>query len=98
MRNKLKQLLDRLVENARLEGWMMSGHPKKHDHRKPGEKILNLSPEDRELLKEVTKKDLDVRVDYVTLETFRTPGRKGRLGRHLEEERAQHARRQLETK
>lgn len=95
MRNKFRQLVDKLVTSAQSEGWLMWGHPKQYDKRKPGEAILNLTPEEREMLANLTDKDLQVRPDAVT---FMEPTRRGRLGKHLQEQQREYEKQQQEKK
>jgi hypothetical protein len=61
------------------------------DKRKPGEMIEELSPADRELLEEAIAEDFSKhRMDEVLkfqLEQPYTPGRRGRLGKYLDEEK-----------
>ena len=95
MRNKLKTIIERLLDKAKVEGWLSyserklrSHHPDSYwNQQKPGEYITSLSEEERQELSKVTPEDFNHRIDEAVFMMGRTPGRKGRLGKHLEEER-----------
>jgi hypothetical protein len=96
---KLSEIIERLIDRARMELWMIApsrrDQPRTDHLSKPGALIESLSPEEHTELEKLTVDNINHRVDAAIPFIETAPGRKGRLGKHLEEQRIKYEREQL---